>query len=452
MLGRVLATATGIVVAGALVAAGLGGAPQAQAAAAVDVPCSASALASAMASAGSGATLSLATGCVYVLTAGLPEVSQVLTIAGNGATLERSYAAGTASFTIMTVDSGDLTVDKVNFRHGSGAIAVSDFGQLTVNGGTFTGNSAADGGAIYSDSGPYAPQVNGATFTGNTATGDGGAIYNYSPAVSMVLDQCTFTGNKAADSGGAIWEFGVGGLVSASTFRRNTAGSGGAAWVSEDSGEEFLNTVVQGNVASGDGGGIYAPEGGLGAFFDDSTISGNHAGGRGGGLYASAQSAMASTEVLGNTASDGGGVYNDSGLFIDFTSSTISGNRASADGGGVYGAGEDAEEFFTDSTISGNRAGADGGGVFVGEGGFDQAVLTDSTVSGNRAEVRGGGIYNQSQVAANGTRVVRNAARGGGGGIYDDGPAAMVTLTSSAVAGNTPDNCEPPGSIPGCTG
>jgi len=376
-----------------------------------------------MASASSGATLSLAAGCVYVLTAGLPEVSQVLTIAGNGATLERSYAPGTAAFTIVTVDSGALTVDKLNFRHGSGAISVSDFGQLTVNGGTFTGNSAADGGAIYSDAEIYAPQLNGATFTGNSATGDGGAIYNYSPAVAMVVDQCTFTGNKAAVSGGAIWEFGVGGLVNASTLRQNTAGSGGAAWVSEDSGEAFFDTVIQGNAASGDGGGIYAPAGGNGAILDNSTISGNHAGGLGGGLYASAQSAMTSTEVLGNTASDGGGVYNDSGIIVDFTSSTIRGNHASADGGGVYGAGGDAEEFFTGSTISGNRAGA-----------------------------RGGGIYNRSEVAANETHIIRNRAPRGGGGIYDDGADASAALTDSAVSGNTPDNCEPPGSIAGCTG
>jgi len=216
-----------------------------------------------MASASSGATLSLAAGCVYVLTAGLPEVSQVLTIAGNGATLERSYAPGTAAFTIVTVDSGALTVDKLNFRHGSGAISVSDFGQLMVNGGTFTGNSAADGGAIYSDAEIYAPQLNGATFTGNSATGDGGAIYNYSPAVAMVVDQCTFTGNKAAVSGGAIWEFGVGGLVNASTLRQNTAGSGGAAWVSEDSGEAFFDTVIQGNAASGDGAAFTLPLAGM---------------------------------------------------------------------------------------------------------------------------------------------------------------------------------------------
>ena len=35
------------------------------------------------------------------------------------------------------------------------------------------------------------------------------------------------------------------------------------------------------------------------------------------------------------------------------------------------------------------------------------------------------------------------------GGIANQG---TVTLTDSTVSGNTPDNCTPAGSIPGCTG
>ena len=47
-------------------------------------------------------------------------------------------------------------------------------------------------------------------------------------------------------------------------------------------------------------------------------------------------------------------------------------------------------------------------------------------------------------------RLTGNRAVGGGGGIYDDGPEAMVTLTHSS--GRQADNCEPLGSITGCTG
>ena len=273
------------IAAAAVMAAGGGGAltaQAAQAAQAVAVPCSTQTLVSALASASPGATLSLAAGCVYTLTAALPQVSQDLSITGNRATLQRSYAAGTPAFTILTVaGSGILTVSDLNFRHGGGAIAVIDEGQLTVNGGTFTGNAAANGGAIYSNTSGtnfYAPQINNATFIRNTATGNGGAIYSYSFQNSVYVTGSVFTGNKAAD-GGAIWDYGMGGGISGSTFRRNSAGAGGALWFSELFNESLAGVVIRHNSASGDGGGIYNYAGGSGVDIDDSTVSGNHAGG-----------------------------------------------------------------------------------------------------------------------------------------------------------------------------
>jgi hypothetical protein len=77
--------------------------------------------------------------------------------------------------------------------------------------------------------------------------------------------------------------------------------------------------------------------------------------------------------------------------------------------------------------------------------------FTSSTVSGNRAGAHGGGLYNLEAVEATGTQVTGNRATGGGGGIYD-GPDATVALTGSSAVGNKPDNCEPTGSITGCTG
>ena len=48
------------------------------------------------------------------------------------------------------------------------------------------------------------------------------------------------------------------------------------------------------------------------------------------------------------------------------------------------------------------------------------------------------------------SHVTGNDAAGGGGGIYtSDG---SVTLNNSGVTVNTPDNCEPLGTIAGCAG
>ena len=58
-------------------------------------------------------------------------------------------------------------------------------------------------------------------------------------------------------------------------------------------------------------------------------------------------------------------------------------------GGGIFNAGT---LTLTNSTVSGNNADENGGGIFNDNGGTP--MLTNSTVSGNNAAVDGGGIFN----------------------------------------------------------
>ena len=125
-----------------------GGVTPAAAAAVTEVPCSTPALVSAVSGAASGTTLSLAEGCTYVLTSALPAVAEDLTVDGNGATLHRSTAAGTAAFTILTITAGTVTLNRLSFTNGNGAITVNNLAKLNVTGGVFSGNTAANGGAI----------------------------------------------------------------------------------------------------------------------------------------------------------------------------------------------------------------------------------------------------------------------------------------------------------------
>src|ERR1700733_13259345 len=108
------------------------GAMPAAAATVTRVPCGTPALVSAISGAASGATLSLARGCTYVLTAALPTVSQDLTINGNGATLRRSTAVGTAAFTILAITAGTVALNQLSFTNGHRAITVNNEAQLTV--------------------------------------------------------------------------------------------------------------------------------------------------------------------------------------------------------------------------------------------------------------------------------------------------------------------------------
>ena len=122
----------------------------------VSVPCQTPALVSAISGARSGQKLHLAFGCAYLLTEPLPDIDTGLTIAGSGANLERSGADGTPDFTILTVDAGGVNLVDVNFRNGGGhtgsaaqdaegGAIYNDGGNITVLGGTFTGNSVGSG-------------------------------------------------------------------------------------------------------------------------------------------------------------------------------------------------------------------------------------------------------------------------------------------------------------------
>jgi hypothetical protein len=91
---------------------------------------------------------------------------------------------------------------------------------------------------------------------------------------------------------------------------------------------------------------------------------------------------------------------------------------------------------------------ADGPGVLT---------LVDSEVVGNFTSGNGGGIDNGFNsdgflggvVTLSRSRVTLNVATQGGGIINFSG---AVALSMSTVSSNTPDNCEPTGTIAGCVG
>jgi len=218
-----------------------GGVMPTAAAAVTGVPCKTPALVSALSGAASGTTLSLAKGCTYVLTSALPAVAEDLTINGNGATLHRSTAAGTAAFTILTITAGTVTLNRLSFTNGNGAITVNNLAKLIVTGGVFSGNTAANGGAI-SNTASTVVQVNGASFINNTATRDGGAMYVFTALGDQITD-CRFLGNTAAGSGGAYWEWSNGTTISRSTFGGNKATTGGALYL-DDQGSLITTTAI----------------------------------------------------------------------------------------------------------------------------------------------------------------------------------------------------------------
>jgi hypothetical protein len=133
----------------------------------------------------------------------------------------------------------------------------------------------------------------------------------------------------------------------------------------------------------------------------------------------------------------GGGIYTFGGTVMTVTSSTISSNVASAEGGGIYS--DQGSVTLTDVTISGNSSG-NGGGIASRSGG--SLVLVRCTVSNNQATFGGaarygGGIYaDGGTLTSTNSTISGNQAVNGGGGIIDGNVLAMI-ITDCTITGNT---------------
>lgn len=165
-------------------------------------------------------------------------------------------------------------------------------------------------------------------------------------------------------------------------------------------------------------------------------------------------------KVSENEARQGGGIANIGNLTL--RRSTVSGNRApgggiNASGGGGITNGQvdlitnirSSTAIIEESTISGNTAGKQGGGITN----FGKLDIKNSTVSGNTVTgignsflQGGGGIFNSGgQVTLNNVTIVENrndAGPGtGGGGVLSGGffstPDVMFSFANTIIANNT---------------
>ena len=141
---------------------------------------------------------------------GLPLITSIVTIEGNGATIARQGSA--PAFRLMAVgESGDLTLQRVTLSGGSSSGSgggILNAGGLTVENSTISGNTANDGGGIYNSGalgiGSGFLSINNSTISGNTAN-NGGGIFNFSSqylAGWLTITNSTISGNSANRAGG----------------------------------------------------------------------------------------------------------------------------------------------------------------------------------------------------------------------------------------------------------
>jgi CSLREA domain-containing protein len=239
---------------------------------------------------------------------GLPWVSSVITLDGNGHTIERGSGAPVFRFLEVAADSGDLTIADAILSNG---------------------NSIA-----------------------------GGALQNFG---STSLIRSTVSGSSATVAGGGIANATVGRLTLIESTVSGCSSPTGVGGGLANEGEALLiDTAVSANSASG-GGGINNASGSLTLI--RSTISGNTSTGWGGGILNWGTSSLVNSTVSGNGASQGGGVASLFGA-ASLTHCTIAGNSASESGGAIRPGGI---VTLTSSLIA-NSTGGNCSGIVVDNG------------------------------------------------------------------------------------
>jgi Ca2+-binding RTX toxin-like protein len=148
--------------------------------------------------------------------------------------------------------------------------------------------------------------------------------------------------------------------------------------------------------------------------------------------------------IRGGQAVAGGGIYNDSGV-LHLERVTITGNSATHSGG-VFSNTSVAQLTAVNSTISGNSATGDGGGIRL----FDGTVtLRNTTLAGNTADAEDNGngdagglaLAGSASASVRNTLVATNVDRGG------EAPDCEVSASTLTSTGNTLI-----GTLTGCDG
>ncbi len=154
----------------------------------------------------------------------------------------------------------------------------------------------------------------------------------------------------------------------------------------------------------------------------------------------------------GSAVGSGGAILNFGAVTL--TGSSLSGNTATLNGGGLANAdtaaGTAPAATFTSSLVSGNTALRRGGGIYNGLRGT--LTTTGVPLNGNTAR-RGGGIAAVDSTATTLTSspVSSNLALVTAGGVYRLN--GTMTTTSSPISANTANNCVGSApAVPSCTG
>jgi len=271
--------------------------------------------------------------------------------AGGGVSISHNTGKLTLSGTARIINNGRDSGGTVRTLTGGGIFA---YGMVEMLGGEVSGNTAVDhGGGIYcSNNTVNAIVISGGIVSGNWTTGDGGGIY-----ISNVTGKLTVSGNAQITGNG------ISGITGAPT---TNIGGGIAVFglLAVEGG------TISGNAARAQGGGISSTNGTANAVvISGGTVTGNWTTGatsRGGGIYignATGKLTVSGNAQITNNGINGSGVtttINGGGIYasgtLEITGGTISGNKVTMQGGGIFMTNLNNLTVATGVTFSGNTA------------------------------------------------------------------------------------------------
>jgi hypothetical protein len=315
----------------------------------------------------------------------------------HGAGRDKTTILGTSAASVIRVGtSAHATIRDVTITGGSGSRA--------RNGTTGGGGILNEGGLVLSHS---------IVRNNVVPSGVGGGVYSPSSKTLRIVDS-VIAGNQATDGGGIL----IGGDEA-----------------------EIADTTISGNRSTRSGGGI-RHVGWDTLRLVRCVISDNQSDLFAGGISAAEKLEVIDSTISGNRAPNVGGLQGGRAL-VKVVRTTINGNNSRGNGGGIR-AGEGGVELV-DSTVKDNRAGNSGAGLYTAES-SGNVSLRNTTVSGNVAAQDGGGIWNKAaEIDLDTSKVVDNRAGRVGGGIYSENPrkGSLKVRNGSLVSGNQPDQCYP---------
>ena len=184
--------------------------------------------------------------------------------------------------------------------------------EIIINGGEIRDNTSGNGGGVWFYSGTF--HTTGGKIIDNNAVNGAGVYWAEGPGVWRTSGgEIDIRGNKASGNGGGLATVGPHNrpILDRINIQENEAQNGGGVWMG-GSGILTMSSEtmpIQGNKATGNGGGVYISTGTFAQH--GSSITKNDATRDGGGVYVVGGSGFTGTggSIIDNIAGDGGGLY-----------------------------------------------------------------------------------------------------------------------------------------------